>query len=227
MSNRSMLLKLIRVVINPLRWIAILKSILFTLLYCENPSLERMIVVNATEFQVKIRKSSGSKIVLNGRLTFSDHFCNNSKSYIFIGKGARLEINGHLEIGPGVRIIVCDGATLKIGGRAKETASGFTENTKIMCRSSITIGSDLICAWNVFITDSDWHEIGGSRESLPVVIGNHVWITPNVSILKGSHIGDDSIVCNSAVVSKKSFADYSMIAGNPGKAIGKAATWVC
>ena len=58
---------------------------------------------------------------------------------------------------------------------------------------------------NVTIYDSDFHQIidGFEREvSKEIVIGNHVWLATNVTVLKGVHIGDGSIIGNNTVVNK-------------------------
>ena len=38
--------------------------------------------------------------------------------------------------------------------------------------------------------------------SKEIVIGNHVWLATNVTVLKGVHIFDDSIIGNNAIVNK-------------------------
>ncbi|EAY28232.1 alpha/beta hydrolase fold domain-containing protein [Microscilla marina] len=51
-----------------------------------------------------------------------------------------------------------------------------------------------------------------------VKIGNHVWINPFATILKGVTIGDGAIIAAHAVVTKDVPA-YSMVAGNPAKVV--------
>ena len=48
----------------------------------------------------------------------------------------------------------------------------------------------------------------------PINIGNNVWIGINAIILKGTKIGDHSIVGAGSVV-KGEFPPYSLIIGNP------------
>lgn len=52
---------------------------------------------------------------------------------------------------------------------------------------------------NVTLYDSDFHRIEESKGNLKeksevVEIGNHVWIASNAMVLKGTSIGDNSIV---------------------------------
>lgn len=80
---------------------------------------------------------------------------------ISLGKNSSLIIDGDFTIGNGTRIFLDEGAFLYIGGNKYESASGITEKSRVMVRKSVHIGVDCIIAWNVFITDCDWHEIEG------------------------------------------------------------------
>lgn len=97
-----------------------------------------------------------------------------------------------------------------------------------MVYNSISIGSDLLCAWDVFISDSDWHLINRygttSDHHADIVIGDHVWIAPGCNILKGTNIGDGSIIANKSTTNK-SYPTNTLIAGNPAKAIQHNINW--
>lgn len=225
MNPRFYLKCILRIFRNPQSLFRFINSLRYSL-NCSNIKYKYLpICIFADEYKVKIKKSDNSKLLITGRVKFINHLGNTATSVIYLGDNARLEIKGDLEIGPGVRIMVGNGGCLTIGGKLKETASGFTENVKIMCKRHIQIGVDLICAWNVFITDSDWHQVKEQNDDHPVIIGDHVWITPNVSILKGTKIGDNCIICNSSVVVKGEFPNSSLIAGNPAKRVAHAPVW--
>ncbi len=53
-----------------------------------------------------------------------------------------------------------------------------------------------------------------------IVIGNDVWTGANVTILSGVTVGDGSILGAGSVISK-SVEPYSIVAGNPGRVVGK------
>lgn len=187
------------------------------------------IVTNDLFLKIKIFKGKNSKFILNGNLTLDRHLGGESLIYINIGDEAELKIDGNFMIGNGVRIHLCKKSQLKIGGAMNENISGITENTKIMVYDSVTIGKDFICAWDVFITDSDWHKIEKDNivksHHKPVYIGDHVWVTSGCKILKGTNIGKGSIVAGNAILTNNFYPDYSIIAGNPPSVVSKNINW--
>ncbi|MEO5907198.1 MAG: acyltransferase [Saprospiraceae bacterium] len=110
----------------------------------------------------------------------------------------------------------------------------FISGAAIIASSEIIIGTHVFIAGGVTIVDSDFHpmdpaarmldtiaisSIGNksmrpSFESVPVYIGDHVWIGFNATILKGVSIGKGSVIEPGAVV-LKSVPDYSFVSGNP------------
>lgn len=95
----------------------------------------------------------------------------------------------------------------------------------IVAVTRVEIQENTLIGRNVQITDSDAHNIDPSKrrsclgESKPVIIGRNVWIGNNVMILKGSCIGDNSIIGAGSVVTGKKFPSNVIIAGNPAKVI--------
>ncbi len=139
--------------------------------------------------------------------------------------GATLEVSGDFTMGNGTDIFLSEGAYLRLGGKKLESGSGITENTRIMVKRSITIGSDFLCAWGSFITDCDWHLIKRKDHQADVEIGDHVWIAPNCSILKGTRIGNGCIVATGAVINRKQFPDGCLIGGNPPIVLESGVEW--
>jgi len=88
----------------------------------------------------------------------------------------------------------------------------------------IVIGNKVLIGSQVSIYDSDFHEItperrtGGTPKMGKVTVGNNVWIGDRVTILKGSSIGDNSVVAAGAVVSGVYPANV-IIGGVPAKII--------
>jgi len=94
------------------------------------------------------------------------------------------------------------------------------------------VGEDNLWSTGIVIRASDGHQIFDNKsgrlknKSRPIVIGNHVWVGANATILKGSVIANDSIVRNSAVVAKEFQESNVAIAGNPGKVVGQDISWL-
>lgn len=97
----------------------------------------------------------------------------------------------------------------------------------IYARKGISIGDNTLIGGNVKILDNDFHPIeveARNRDdkdmirSKEVVIGKDCFIGCNALILKGTKIGDRSVVGAGSVVSGE-FSSGVVIAGNPAKAI--------
>lgn len=98
---------------------------------------------------------------------------------------------------------------------------------------SIFIGSDCQIASGTLIADTDFHPVDPKERLLQVrrqtydmkkvskkevEIGNNVWIGWNCTILKGTKIGDNSIVGAGSIVLGE-FPSNVIIAGNPAKIV--------
>lgn len=115
------------------------------------------------------------------------------------------------------------GAAIVIGNDSG--LSGTTINAAI----GVSIGSRCLIGADVLICDTDFHPISYENRryaDLPtphemdrVYLGDDVFVGARAIILKGVTIGRGSVVGAGSVVTK-SFADFSIIAGNPAKKIG-------
>lgn len=96
---------------------------------------------------------------------------------------------------------------------------------------SVTIGDNVLMASKIYISDHDHGIYTGQNTSpagqiqsekllqiSPVVIGNNVWLGENVCVLKGVHIGENSIIGASSVVTK-SIPANSIAVGTPAKVV--------
>jgi hypothetical protein len=186
------------------------------------------VIMNNPFYKITIVKKKGAVFNINGTLKLISDCGQTNRTYIDLEENATLQIDGDFWIGNGVRILVAKNGLLKIGGRDKESESGITSNSTIFTYSKIDIGKDFLCAWDVFITDSDWHYLefdGVPQLNSDVSIGNHVWVTNNCSILKGTKIGNNCVIGNYSLLSDKTYPDNSLIAGIPAKILKQNCKW--
>lgn len=117
--------------------------------------------------------------------------------------------------------------------------------TQLISKNNITIGDDVIIAWNCTIYDHNSHSIHWeerkndvSREwenavngqsvlqnkdwsvvkSAPITIEDKVWMGFGVTVLKGVTIGEGAVIGAMSVVTKD-IPPYTVVAGNPAKII--------
>jgi len=169
--------------------------------------------------RLHIRKGFDSRLIIGERLVVQPLGVSRMPSLIQIGSGGTVEIKNEFIIGDDVRISTSDSGEIIIGGRDKQSASGITARSIVKAHRKLTIGYDTIIAWDTFITDSDWHPIEGLPTHGDTVIGNHVWISVGAKVLKGSVVGENSIVGCGAVVAGGAFSDRSLLVGIPAKAV--------
>lgn len=162
---------------------------------------------------------------MNGKLRIIPNLGGNAPVSITMGINSKLVINGDFILGDGVKIFVNDNAELIIEGRELESRSGMTSNVIVMVYKKITLGKDFLCSWNVFISDSDWHEINETKFNADVYIGEHVWVGNNCSILKGTVIGNNCIVSSFSKLVNKTYPENVMIGGIPANIVKHNVCW--
>lgn len=113
----------------------------------------------------------------------------------------------------------CMLSTIKEGA-AIEIGSGCgLSGTVIGCARYIKLGNNVRCGANTMITDTDWHtDDPRTGEDMPVIIDDNVWLGYGVKVLKGVHIGENTLIGACSVVTKDIPANV-IAAGNPCKII--------
>ena len=137
-----------------------------------------------------------------------------------MGKDSQIEVNGKFYLGAGSDIRIFDNAKLEIG-------SGYSNGlVQIVCAKSIKIGNDVAIARDVIIRDTDAHDIigNGREKSIPITIGNHVWIGTRAIIMKGVTVGDGAVIAAGAIVTKD-VPSNKIVAGVPAKVIKTNVEW--
>lgn len=135
-----------------------------------------------------------------------------------------------------------DGVLFNVGERGRVEIGDRCrfEEVFVICDEQIRIGNGVMIGWRATIADSDFHPPDPGvriadvvacsplhrdkpRPSIPcrpVVIDDEVWIGPNVTILKGVHIGAGAFIEPGAVVVRDVPARARVI-GNPAQTIGE------
>lgn len=98
------------------------------------------------------------------------------------------------------------GATVELLHDAQLHNQYFTLNTgsTIVAAKRIQLGHDVMIGRNVVVYDSDHHSLTDDQGNMvnpdmPVVIGDHVWLATNVTVLKGTTIGSGCMIAANAV----------------------------
>ncbi|WP_378950578.1 glycosyltransferase [Pelosinus sp. sgz500959] len=96
--------------------------------------------------------------------------------------------------------------------------------------TQIIIGDECLFSSGINFMTSDTHSVIDltTRERVnfgrDIIVGNHVWVCKNVTVLKGVEIGKDSVVALGAVVAK-SVPSNCIAGGSPAKVIKEQITW--
>lgn len=184
------------------------------------------VVLRSHRCRLRLEVSRKARVDLGGPLILETWMGDATPVFLKLSKGSRFETKGAFTLGPGVRIAVGDDARFSVGAPVREKESGITEQARILVKNEIIIGDDFLCAWNLFLTDSDHHGYGSDRPATaPVRIGHHVWLGPNCSVLKGARIGDACVAVNGALIREGDYPEKSLLAGSPAKVVGAAKPW--
>lgn len=125
-------------------------------------------------------------------------------------------------------------------GRMSVGDNCYFASAVLLCEQSILIGSRVMLAWGVTVSDSDFHPLdpalriqdaiacsplseGLQRPEIGcagVVIEDDVWVGHAATILKGVTIGRGSYIDPGAVVTK-TVPPMSRVRGNPARIVGE------
>jgi len=169
----------------------------------------------------------GAQIYIKGKnIIFGSNKLKKSKAetYLRMDKNSKWIAENGAEIFYNVTIEIKENAELK--------SKYFSANSGsvIIVAKKICIGEDVMLGRNILVYDSDHHQILDNENKVvnfpeDVVIEDHVWLTSNVSVLKGTTIGKNSIITAQTLV-RKSIEENSIAGGMAtAQVFGKANTW--
>lgn len=158
---------------------------------------------------------------LSGRVQFGRNFVTNG-SLVIKGPGRVIfgdSINAWSHAEKNVFITFTPGSLITVGSGTRLNGAG------IQAYTSVKIGPRCILGSTVII-DSDFHPLDPARRhdpnapmlSAPIEIGENVWLGGQSAVLKGSTIGENSVVGFRGVVTGDVPANV-VVAGNPARVV--------
>lgn len=143
-----------------------------------------------------LQLDKGAKIYLKGKnLVIGENGLRGSKAetYVRLKKGAVWNCKNGATL--------CYNACVEIHEEGKLDSGYFYMNTRstLIATKQIMIGEDVWMGRNVVIYDSDFHRMLDSNGNIKnqakdVVIGDHVWLTNQIMVQKGTNIGTGTVV---------------------------------
>lgn len=192
-----------------------------------SPQIKRKngaIIIPYRGTHVKIAKSArvefnGGRIVLNAnKIGMSKAEC-----IVELRENARLVIDSGLFMYYNTGLQVHKDAYLHIGQLNMNTEG------LIICGKHISIGEKCSAARRVYIFDSDHHPIYDAEknrinEAKDIIIEDRVWLGLKSTVMKGSHIGHDTVIGSHSLVAGEIPA-HCMVAATPARPVMKDISW--
>lgn len=175
-----------------------------------------------------LRKNKITIIGSNNKITFGlGTRLYNCKIYI-CGENNRLFIGDNCYCSNSTFYFEDYSCEIRLGNKTRPLGVDFAATEP---NSKILVGDDCLFSSDVDIRTGDSHSIIDRNTNRRinyaknVTIGNHVWVGAHARILKGSSISDDSVVANSAVVTKEFKQLHCIIGGVPAKILKENIHW--
>jgi acetyltransferase-like isoleucine patch superfamily enzyme len=136
-----------------------------------------------------------------------------------LGVDATVEIGANAwlrtELGP-VHVVAFDGARLTLGPEA------FLNGCHLSAKQSLTLGRRAWVGPGSRVFDSDQHDFDAEHpeQPMPVVIGDHVWVASDVTVLRGVTIGEHSVIGARSLVTRD-IPPHSLAFGQPATVRGR------
>ena len=145
------------------------------------------------------------------------------RTLINVEGNGKLEFTSTCSIARGCRIVVGPKAVARFGQGVTGTDVSF------IIMNGLEVGDGFLIAWGTKMMDDDFHELDYAgkqdKKDKRIIIGDHVWIGTNVTVLSGSRIPSGCVVAAGSVVTRAFDQENCLIGGNPAKVIKENITW--
>lgn len=184
------------------------------------------------DFYGKIRfRELDGKIVINVPVHRGMVEIGHAESVIFPKEETIICIRGKVSFGG--KMSIGSGSCIELG---KDSIISFGDDvmflprTRMLIRRGLTVGNHVRFSWEGQVFDSNFHYmrniITGEINDInkPVVIGNHVWCGNRVTLNKGTHLPDYTIVASNSLCNKNYSKDektHLTLAGQPAKIVAE------
>ena len=149
---------------------------------------------------------AGKRISFDGVPNFVSHLPINVKS------GGQVIIGNGFSLKQGAYIAAIEGGKITIGKNVS-----INRNCILVCHDAISIADNCAIGPNTVFYDHD-HKFGengieSGYKTAPIVIESNCWIGAGVTILRGTHIGEGSVIGAGAVI-RGEIPAHSLVVAN-------------
>lgn len=135
-----------------------------------------------------------------------------------------IDFGGRIEIGPATKLLVS--GHLRLGDNFWGSGRSL-----IACAHRIEFGADNLLSWDVTVIDHDFHAISDTRTGevlnapKPISVGERVWVGARATILRGSVVGDGTVIASNSVLNRTYEGENQIIGGSPARVLRKNISW--
>lgn len=186
--------------------------------------------------------SNGNKFVCHGLMSRCSVKVNGGGNQVIIEQGVRLNNVRIVVSGCNNKQVIHKEVIFREGGRVKledeENLIEIGESSDFVdCffavsdyDSKVVVGKDCMFSAKIIVRNSDVHSIlnaDGKRTNpaRDTIIGDRVWVAYGATILKGTTIGDDSVIGTQSVVAGIHVPKGGVAVGNPARVVKEGVHW--
>lgn len=187
----------------------------------------------------KVKITKQNNILQYGRIIYSYFRVTGENNEIYLGKGSLLK-KVRVTIKGNNNIIIfddnCYTRNMRLKFKANNSKFRIGKGTTIegiriiMEDGKIEIGDNCMFSYDIELRNTDSHKIYNISNNIllnspkNIIIKNKVWIGARVLILKGSEIGEGSIIGAGSIVNKV-IGEKVIAVGNPAKVVKENIRW--